>query len=62
MTPREVGWRLEWLAKQRQDAQERTAQLAAWVLTPFIGKSLEVSDFLKRPGEEKTGNWADAFL
>jgi hypothetical protein len=52
MTPLEVQWRLEAEYDREHRAKEQTAQLACWVLTPLIGKTLQVRDLVAPRGPQ----------
>ena len=49
MTPREVQWRIEAEIGRENRDWERAAQLACWVINPWIkGKTLRTRDLLGR--------------
>jgi hypothetical protein len=59
-TPREVQWRYE--AEQgREDREfERIAQLACWVINPWLGpnsRPLKANQLLRRGGGKRKENW-----
>lgn len=53
MTPKEFHHALKAEADKEQREFERIAQLACWVINPWIGggKPLMVRDLIRRPGE-----------
>ncbi len=55
MTPTEFSHALRAEAEKEQRAFERMAQLACWVINPWMGngKPLHVRDLLRRPGERR---------
>lgn len=59
MTPREFQWRYEAEIERENREFDRIAQLACWVINPWMGqnaKPLTVRSLLRR-GPKKSVNW-----
>lgn len=58
-TPRELQWRYEAEVGREDREFERIAQLACWVLNPWMqgGRPLTVRQLLKRGGGRKSEEW-----
>jgi len=64
MTPREVQWRLHAETERENREFERIAQLACWVVNPWISDrshQLRVSKLLRRqmPGQVQGDDWQE---
>lgn len=55
MTPREVQWRIESERTHDDHAWERVAQLACWVINPWMGTGQKISSdqLLGRPQTDR---------
>ena len=54
LTPHELGLAIRAASEREQREFERLAQLACWVINPWMGgKTLTVRDLLQRPGEHR---------
>ena len=64
MTPREVQWRIHAETERENREFERLAQVACWVVNPWIKErsdQMRVSKLLKRrmPGQEEGEDWRE---
>lgn len=64
MTPREVQWRIHAETERENREFERLAQLACWVINPWVterGEQLRVSKLLKRrrTGQPEGQDWRE---
>jgi hypothetical protein len=57
LTPREFQWRLDAANDRERRALERTAQLAAWVMNPWLKKPITAYDLLGVPPAERPTDW-----
>ena len=59
MTPREYEWRLEGKQQDERRALLRTAQLAVWVMNPWMTPKISVGDLVAlRPEEQPQTDWS----
>lgn len=58
MTAREFEWRLDAEKQRERRALLRTAQLACWVMNPWLKKPIGVGDLVAlRPEEQPQTDW-----
>lgn len=61
-TPRELHWRYQAEVGREDREFERIAQLACWVINPWLGQNarpLKPSQLLRRGGGKRAENWWD---
>lgn len=60
MTPREFEWKLDAEHDRERRARLRTAQLACWVMNPWLKQPMKVGDLIPlRPEEEPQIDWTE---
>lgn len=60
MTPREMVWRYDAEVQRENREFQRLAQLACWVMNPWLGnQKMRVKDLLGNGQTEKSVNWWD---
>lgn len=57
LTPRELQWRYEARRDQERREFERLAQLAAWVMNPWLKKAVTADDLLGVPHRDRQTDW-----
>lgn len=57
-TPRELYWRLDAYQAREHRALERIAQLAAWVLNPWVRSAVQTHDLIGRP-PDRENTWPE---